>query len=271
MSRSAKQLRSDLNRINLETKSLNRQMEIMARQYEKLGRKIPQRIIENRATERDIHNYWNTINNAVNRRVERQELESDKGVNRLLVEYNKIQADRKSTVKNLLDGYGSNFVNEFSKGKQAILGRDSSFSITSTDELSLSKVQNKAKRTKQSPVQYLKKEINSLKKDLQNLKEVNKNERGFIANQIKELIETQGFSLSDDNMKKIKSKLNSTDWLGSQKIIKTINGKIESAFYSIYKQSLEGGNNAELLDSIFSDINKSSHSKMTMYSKIMGT
>lgn len=269
MSRTAKQLRNDLRRINLETKSLNKQMEIMARQYEKLGRTVPQRLREHRATTRDIHNYWNTINNVVNRRVERQELTEDKGINKLINEYNKIQDERKEMVSTLLQGYGTNFTNNFLKGKQAILGRGVTFGITSTSNITLNQAMNKAKRTKQSTKEYLSKEIKSLERDKQNLKELTNDEREFIANQIKELIETQGFSLSDKNMNKIKSKLSSTDWLGSQKLLKTINARIETAFYMIYKESLESGNNAELLDSIFSDINKSNHTKMTMYTKIM--
>ena len=103
--RTSKQLRADLARIKLEGKSLKKQMQTIAKQYLKMGKTLPKKLQEERATQRDIRGYMKTLINILDDKIEKREIYQDNGIKKSLNELNKIQRLRYSTMANELQGY----------------------------------------------------------------------------------------------------------------------------------------------------------------------
>lgn len=265
--RSAKQIRADISRITLEGKTLRQQMKIIARQYSKLGRAIPKKIIEGRANKRDIRNYMSTLINVLDKKIERQNLREDKEFIKTLDELNSIQHLRHKLMSNELQGYDKQFINEFLGGKVAILGRNSTASVVSTNRYDMNRIIRLAELNNVSPIDFMKDEIKSLKKDLEDFKRDNPKE--YILDQIKQITSQAGFTLTDKNIKDINSRLNKIDWLGGVRIIKAMEYRIENYIYEVYKGVWSNNDNRILMETILEDIKRGSHQNMIQHVRLI--
>lgn len=261
--RSIYQLRADLQRINLESKSLKHSMKTIAQQYAKQGKAIPKKIQEQRATKRDMYNYLRTLTNNLDKRIEKREAFTDNKFQNLLKELNQVQQARRTTMANELQGYDKSFVNDFLNGKIAVLGRGITTSVVHTKEYSTEKILNLSNKNKVSPIVYLKQQINSYKKDIENFK--NDNPKQYALEQIKNIVETAGYNLSDKNMKELSQKVNKLDWLGTVKLIKSTEAMNEKQVYEIYLPEWSQDDNRILMQSLFDSVNRATHNRMVQY------
>lgn len=264
MARSLKQQKADFERIKFETKTVKQATKIISSQYEKIGRKVPKKILEGRATKSDINRYRNTIENSYNREILKKDFSSSHKISSLYNKLSDIQQARTNVVKDMLQGYDNRFVKGFLKGQKAVLGKNISYEISSTKLPSFIEIDRLAKQNGISVEKYLKNEIKALSKDLMNLKENSNNSKSvdYMMGEIKKLIETQGHTFSEANEDKIKRSLATLDFLGFQKLSSIISTKLDNLFYEIYKKLLKMLGNRDLVISIMEDISKSRKSKL---------
>lgn len=265
--RSVRQIRADISKITLEGKTLRQQMKIIARQYTKLGRVIPKKIIEGRANKRDIRNYMSTLINVLDKKIERQNLITDKEFIKTLDELNSTQHLRHKLMSNELQGYDKQFINEFLGGKVAILGRNSTLSVVSTKSYGINRIIRLAELNNVSPIVFMKDEIKSLKKDLEDFKGDNPKE--YILDQIKQITSQAGFTLTDKNIKDINSRLNKIDWLGGVRIINAMEHRIDTHIYEVYKGVWSKNDNRILMETILEDIKRGSHQNMVQHVRLI--
>lgn len=261
--RSIYQLRSDLDRINLEGKSLRQTQRTVAKQYEKQGRSIPKKLQQGRATKRDMQKYLMTLKNSLDNKIEKREAYNNNKLINALDELNRVQQQRRNIIKNELQGYASEFVNSFLNGKVAVLGRGISTSIISTKPYTLERILNIAKNNKSTPISTINRLIESYQDNLRNIKDENYEQ--YIVDSFKDIVERAGYNLSDRNIKEIKQKLRYVDWLGATKLIKTIEDKAERLAYETYLGVWDLDDNRKLMDTIFDDIKRASHNRMIQY------
>ena len=265
--RTSKQLRADLSRIKLEGKTLKQQMKTIANQYKKMGKSLPKKLAENRATQRDIRNYMSTLMGILDKKIEKREVYQDNKVNRILRELNDIQRLRHKTMSNELQGYDKQFINEFLNGKVAILGRNSTTSVINTKRYDMERVVKLAERNNVSPIVFMKDEIKALKKELKDFKGDNPKE--YILDQIKQITTQAGFTLTDKNIKDINSRLNKIDWLGGVRIINAMEYRIENYIYEVYKGVWGKNDNRLLMETILEDIKRGSHQNMVQHVRLI--
>ena len=263
---SNKQLRASINKIQLDKKTKKQAQKTLLKQYEKVGRNVPKKLQEGTATKAEMRKYQQTLLNTLNRRIDKEEVGSS-SVQRYLHELNNIQHKRKELIEGKLQGYDENFVKGFLKGKIAVLGRGITYSVFTTKDYTENQIINMAKNNKKSIKDTIKSEIQALKNDSKALKNIDNT--NYIYNKIKDYIEMQGYSITNSNKSKILTRLKKIDWLGSQKLIATIQSKINDKFYEIYKEQLQENNNEDLLESIFDDIKKATREKTTMYARLL--
>ena len=265
--RSIYQLRADLLKINLGSKSLKQAMKIVMQQYIKQGRVIPKKLQEERATKRDMQNYMNTLLNQLNKRIEKREAHTDTKFQKLLNELNNVQKARYQSMASQLEGYDSSFVKEFLNGKIAVLGRGITTSVVNTKPFTTERILKQADFNHVSPIVYLQQEIKAFKKDLQDFK--NDNPKEYIIDELQKIMSEAGYTLSDKNLKDIKFKLKSVDWLGSVKLIKSIEEKSGRLMYEKYLGYWDLDDNRVLMDTIFDDISRAKHNRMIQYTRLI--
>ena len=263
---SNKRLKSNIKRINLDTKSKKQAENVLIQQYEKVGRKLPSKLLTGTATKSDMKRYKQTLINTLDRRIAKDELKSNSIQSNLRI-LNDLQSKRERVIDSKLNGYDEDFKKGFKSGKVAVLGRGITFSIHTTRNYTENQILKLAKNNKIKPLKAIKNEIKAIKEDIKNLNSADNT--NYIFNQLKEFMELQGFSLTESNKKKILNRLKKIDWLGSQKLMATFNSKLEKKFYEIYKDGLAQENNDDLLQSIFNDINKASKDKISMYARLI--
>lgn len=254
--RTNKQLRADLSRINLENKTVRQAQQIIAKQYNKLGRKVPTKLSNGVATMRDMERYMGTLTRAVDRRIQK-ELINLGGVEGQLAKLNSIQNQRANIIRKHLSGYDSSVVEGYIKGGTLVLGRGITSNIPRADEYTLERIEKIAEFNKKSVEQWLDMKIKSTKQDLKNLKGMAKADGSDILRQIEELLAVDNIDLTDTNRRKIMAKLNTLDMLGREKLAHIMTLKQERQFYEIYKEELTHNRNSDLVQSIISDVNKS--------------
>ena len=265
--RTSKQLRADINRIKLEGKTLKQQMKVIANQYSKMGRSIPKKLQENRATKRDILGYMRTLITVLDNKIERQDLRSNKDFNNTLNELNAIQKLRHKIISESLQGYDKQFVKEFLGGKVAILGRNSSTSVVNTNLYDMDRIIRLSKRNRVSPIAFMKEEIKALKKSIQDFK--NDSPKEYILEQMTKILESQGYKLTNKNLKDVENNLNKIDWLGGLRIIKGMEARIESKAYESYKGDWDLYGNRKLMEIILDDIKRGSHNNMVQHVRLI--
>lgn len=261
--RSIYQLRNDLDRINLEGKSLRQTQKTVARQYEKQGRSIPKKLQQGRATKRDMQKYLMTLKNSLDNRIEKREAYSNTKLINALDELNRVQHQRRNIIKNELQGYSSEFVNSYLNGKVAVLGRGITSSAISTKPYTMERILNIAKDNNSNPISTIKRLTEGYQDNLRNIKDDNYDQ--YIIEQFKDIVERAGYNLSDRNIKEMKQKLRYVDWLGATKLTKTIEGKAETLTYETYLGVWDLDDNRKLMETIFDDIQRASHSRMVQY------
>ena len=261
--RSIYQLRADLQRINIESKSLKQSMKTIANQYIKQGRAIPKKLQEQRATKRDMYKYVNTLLKSLDRRIEKREAFTDNKFQNLLHQLNQVQQLRRQTMANELQGYDKTFVKDFLNGKVAVLGRGITTSVVHTKEYSTERILQLAQNNHVSPIVYLKQQIKSYQKENEAFK--NDNPREYIVQQIKDIVGNAGYTLSEKNIKDIEFKLRSVDWLGGVKLVKAMEGKAERIQYETYLGDWDLNDNRKLMDTIFDDLKRARHNNMVQY------
>ena len=265
--RTHKQLRADLSRIKLEGKTLKQQMKTIANQYSKIGKTIPKKIRENRATQRDIRNYMSTLINFLDNKIEKHDLYLNNNIQKALKELNQIQRARHIAMSKELEGYDKQFIKGFLSGKVAVLGRDSITSVVDTNSYDLNRIQRIAELNKISPVVAIKQEIKAMKKALNDFK--NDSPQRYILEQIKTYMSFQGYNLSDKNIKEIQNKAKSIDWLGSVRVINAMESRIDKSAYEIYKGSWDMNDNRLLMQIILEDLKRARHSNMVQYVRLI--
>lgn len=261
--RSIYQLRSDLDRINLEGKSLRQTQRTVAKQYEKQGRSIPKKLQQGRATKRDMQKYLMTLKNSLDNKIEKREAYNNNKLINALDELNRVQQQRRNIIKNELQGYASEFVNSFLNGKVAVLGRGITSSVISTKPYTLERILNIAKNNNSNPFSTIKRLTEGYQEDLKNIKDNNYEQ--YIVNTIKDIVENAGYQLSDKNINDIKQKLRYVDWLGATKLVKAMEGKAERIAYQTYQEVWSLDDNRKLMETIFDDIQRASHNRMVQY------
>lgn len=265
--RTAKEIRADIFKINLESKTLKQQMKIIAKQYTKLGRKIPKKVREGRANKRDIIGYMKTLIKLLDNIIEKRELSNNKEFINALNELNNIQRLRHKTISAELQGYDKQFVREFLSGKVAILGRDSTTSVVNTNLYDIDRVIKLAERNKVSEIVYLKQEIEASKKALKDFE--NDNPRQYIVKQIQDILLSQGYELTSKNLKDINNRIKTVDWLGGVRIIKSMERRIETKAYESYKGDWDNYGNRKLMEIILEDIKRASHNNMVQHVRLI--
>lgn len=265
--RTSKQIRADINRIKLEGKTLKQQMNVIAKQYVKMGRSIPKKLQENRASKRDIMGYMKTLITVLDNKIERQDLRSNKNFNDTLTELNNIQKLRHKVMSESLQGYDKQFVKEFLGGKIAILGRNSSTSVVNTNLYDMDRIIKLSERNRMSPIAFMKDEIKALKKSLQDFKSDSPKE--YILEQMNKILESQGYKLTTKNLKDIENNLNKIDWLGGVRIIKGMEARIENQAYESYKGDWDLYGNRKLMEIILDDIKRGSHNNMVQHVRLI--
>lgn len=265
--RTSKQIRADISRIKLEGKSLKQQMQIIAKQYIKMGRTIPKKIREERANKRDLTGYMKTLINSLDKKIEKRELRSNREFNNALNELNNIQRLRHKIMSSELQGYDKQFVKEFLSGKVAILGRDSTTSVVSTNTYDIERVIKLAEKNKVSPLVYIKQEIQASKKALKDFE--NDNPRQYIVKQIQDILLSQGYELTSKNLKDINNRIKTVDWLGGVRIIKSMERRIETKAYESYKGDWDNYGNRKLMEIILEDIRRASHNNMIQHVRLI--
>lgn len=265
--RSAKQLRADINRIKLEGKTLKQQMDIIAKQYIKLGRAIPKRIQESRATKRDINNYMKTLIKVLDDRIQKQDLSRNKEFMNTLNQLNNIQMLRHKLISESLQGYDKQFIKEFLGGKVAILGRGTTTSVVNTNIYDTERVIRLASRNNLSEIVFMKEEIKALTKTLQEFEHDTPKE--YILEQMKFILESQGYSLSKKNLKLMQTHINKIDWLGGVRIIKGMESRIETLAYEKYLSQWSAHDNRILMEIVLDDLKRGSHNNMIQYARLI--
>ena len=265
--RTSKQLRADLTRIKLEGKSLKKQMQTIAKQYLKMGKTLPKKLQEERATQRDIRGYMKTLINILDNKIEKREIYQDNGIKKSLNELNKIQRLRYSTMANELQGYDKQFIKEFLNGKVAVLGRHSTTSVVPTTPYNMERIIKLAQLNKVSPLVYIKQELEAMKKDINDFK--GDNPKKYIMEQIDKILTSQGYNLTEKNKKDIENKLAKVDWLGGVRIINSIESRIETKAYEIYKGDWDMYHNRKLMEIILDDIKRGSHNNMVQHVRLI--
>lgn len=251
--RSSKQLKADLGKINLESKTTRQAQNLIAKQYNKLGRKIPQKIQNETATMRDMERYMRTLNNAVDRRITRElvkEPKTQKKLNRL----NRLQDARREAMEGILKGYDKNFVKGYVSGKVAVLGRNLTTSMIPTTRYSEVKAARVAALNNKSVGEWLDIKIEAMEKDLEDIKSLENRDYSYLIDDLRSLVEIEGYTLSDKNENKLRNALKGLDFLGAERLIKVVNQKLEDSFYRAYKMDLEENDNEELVESLRQDI-----------------
>lgn len=271
MARSLKQQRADFERVNFESKTIKQATKILKEKYMALGRKIPKKLEAGNARKKDIARYQQTIRNAFDRKIINTDMRKSNKVTKMYKSLARVQKQRKNVVTGMLQGYDESFIKGFLKGKKAALGKNISYEISPTVLPSLIDVHNLAEMNGISPLQWLKNEVKALKKDLNNLKTADDNSKNteYIMKEIKNLIEIEGLTFTEDNERKIKAKLNTLDFLGVQKLSSIISTKVGNAFYEKYKLGLTMFDNRELVDGVLSDISKAKKSKLVDYVRLI--
>ena len=74
---SNKRLKSNIKRINLDTKSKKQADNVLIQQYEKVGRKLPSKLLTGTATKSDMKRYKQTLINTLDRRIAKDELKTN--------------------------------------------------------------------------------------------------------------------------------------------------------------------------------------------------
>lgn len=261
--RSIYQLRSDLDRIKLEGKSLRQTQRTVAKQYEKQGRSIPKKLQQGRATKRDMQKYLMTLKNALDKKIEKREAYNNSKLINALDELNRVQEQRRNIIKNELQGYASEFVNSFLNGKVAVLGRGISTSIISTKPYTLDRILKIAEDNHSTPISTINRLTESYQDNLRNIKDENYEQ--YVIDSVKDIMERAGYNLSDKNIKEIKQKLRYVDWLGATKLVKAMEGKAERIAYQTYQETWSLDDNRKLMETIFDDIQRASHNRMIQY------
>ena len=232
---SNKRLKANIKRINLDTKSKKQAENVIIQQYEKVGRKLPTKLSTGTATKSDMKRYKQTLINTLDRRIAKDELKTNSIQSNLRI-LNDLQSKRERIIDSKLNGYDNDFKKGFKSGKVAVLGRGITFSIHTTRSYTESQILKLAKNNKIKPLKAIKNEIKAIKEDIKNLNSADNT--NYIFNQLKEFMELQGFSLTESNKKKILNRFKKIDWLESQKLMATVNSKLEKKFYEIYKDVL---------------------------------
>lgn len=265
--RSNKQIRADISRIRLEGKTLKQQMTIVAKQYTKLGRSIPKKLQESRATKRDIFGYMKTLIKVLDDKIQKQDLRSDKEFTNTLNKLNDIQKLRHNLMSNALQGYDKQFISEFLNGKVAILGRGVTTSVVNTNLYDMERIIKLAERNNISEIAFMKEEIKAFEKSIKEFEHDTPKE--YIHQQILDILDRQGYKLTNKNLRDIETHINKIDWLGGLRIIKAMESRIESEAYSIYKEEWGSHDNRKLMEIVLDDLKRGSHNNMVQYVRLI--
>lgn len=264
--RSIYQLRNDLSRINLDSKqTLKKKQETIAKQYEKQGKAIPKKLQEGRATVSDLKKYLNTLVGNVTNRIDKREKANEGYIIRGIEQLNKIEAQRLKVLETKLQGYDKEIINTLKTGGVVSLGRGIVVSLPKIENYNLESLKISAKQDGVTIQNALKFELQSARANLRTLK--NEYDIKNIALEIKKLVESEGFILTDKQKNTILKALERTDMLGRHLVTNTIYSKIQNSFYASYMNELKDNNNRELMDDILTDINRGSHNRLIQYAR----
>ena len=128
---SNKRLKANIKRVNLDTKSKKQAENILISQYEKVGKKLPTKLLTGTATKSDMKRYKQTLVNTLDRRIAKEELKSNSIQTNLHI-LNELQQKREKIIDSKLNGYDESFKKGFKSGKVTVLGRGITFSIHTT-------------------------------------------------------------------------------------------------------------------------------------------
>ena len=168
---------------------------------------------------------------------------------------------------NELQGYDKQFIKEFLNGKVAVLGRNSTTSVVPTTTYDMERIIKLAQLNKVSPLVYIKQEIEAMKKDINDFKV--DNPKKYIMEQIDKILTSQGYNLTEKNKKDIENKLAKVDWLGGVRIINSMETRIETKAYEIYKGDWDMYHNRKLMEIILDDIKRGSHNNMVQHVRLI--
>ena len=159
---SNKRLKANIKRINLDTKSKKQAENVIIQQYEKVGRKLPTKLLTGTATKSDMKRYKQTLINTLDRRIAKDELKTNSIQSNLRI-LNDLQSKRDRIIDSKLNGYDNDFKKGFKSGKVAVLGRGITFSIHTTRNYTESQILKLAKNNKIKPLKAIKNEIKAIK------------------------------------------------------------------------------------------------------------
>ena len=100
---SNKRLKANIKRINLDTKSKKQAENVLIQQYEKVGSKLPTKLLTGIATKTDMKKYKQTLINTLDRRIAKDELKTNSIKSNLSI-LNELQAKRERVIDSKLNG-----------------------------------------------------------------------------------------------------------------------------------------------------------------------
>lgn len=265
--RSYRQIRADIYRIKWESKTLKQQNKLIAKQYEKLGRVVPLKARELRANQRDIQGYVKTLIKALDKKIKEEECKNDSYFIYLLEQLNNLQAKRHKQMKEALTGYDSQFVKEFLSGKVAILGRGVTTSVVNTNLYDIDRILKLADRNGIDHIKFMEQEISALTKSMREFNHDTPKE--YIHQQILDILDRQGYKLTNKNLRDIETHINKIDWLGDIRVIKAMESRIETEAYSTYKEDWGSHDNRKLMEIVLDDLKRASHNNMVQYVRLI--
>lgn len=263
--RTYKQQRASFNRIKLETKTTKQAQDLIRKQYSQLGRKVPQKIQNETATIKDIERYMQTLRNAYDRKVAKEELKREgNNVGKKLNELNRLHKESRKALANQLSGYNPDFIQNLASGKEVVIGYDMSFSIPPLSDESLERVKSVAKFNGKPVSKMLDMKIENAKETLESINKLSVDKQ-FVLEQYKNIMEENGFVISSKNEETLKRYINELDFLGEMKALRYLHTKHQNTVYAKYKEELEENDNEKLMLNFISDLNQSR--KMTIQSR----
>lgn len=255
--RSFKQQRASFNRIVIETKSIKQAQKLIREQYTQLGRKVPKKIENETASMRDVERYMQTLRNAYDRKVYKEELKRDgNSIQKKLNQLNRLHAQRKVAISNQLSGYSPDFVNNIASGREVVIGYNMTYSMVSTEERSLERMKEVAEFNNKPVGKMLDSEIKAMKQDLQQLKSLTV-DKEHLLQEFVNVMEENGFVVSNKNMETVRRNLEGMDFLGEEKVKRYIWTKHQNTVYKTYLKELSENDNEKLMLSFISDIKQS--------------
>lgn len=267
--RSNKQHLASVNRIKLENKSIRQAQKLITKQYQMLGRKLPQKLANETATFKDMERYMRTIRNTLDRRINK-DIEKKDIVLQKLNKLNRLNRQRKNAMTGLLSGYEDGLVDAYTQGKLIAIGKDITISMPSTNEVSRERIEKLAELNKvESVSDFLDMRIKAMNEDLKEIKSHKNRDYSFMADDIKNIFESHGYIMTEQNMLDLKRRMKNMDFISAVKFQKIMNVKLENRFYEIYKDSLDMNDNDRLIEEFRNDINKSSRTRINEHYRII--